>query len=474
MDVQLEAARGKIFYGSLEHLNKCMPLYDVQRIELTTMLYGNLVRSVRFAPNASDSGGPYERARGYEMALAPSAPMYPCAFADMALGSGIVSFKIPPHSAQGAELLEMRSKTLTSLMQTVDHDDALGGLERPDAFTGLYWASMVPQQPCFAVTRAHSPAISAQLHDLIRDNEPETLTCVDEFVRMRLKLIARHNKARSRLDGSSTDMTEDLSGDFAEVAANASAEVRERRKREETAPYKTVEQFFFCTPKVRELLRAQKLHRVGVLVDTLAAAGIGSVCRTQRGTGDERHTRDEKIEAVIGDANTVDLTVDWVDQYDRTNPYKGIALLNNVTSSLAVTGTGFVVHGSPLDDVILFTGKPTTAASNGAIGMPISTGPMRSTRLSAIAAVTDVKDRLCNNAIFRPLQLACPVHNYGGRFNWPNPGQNAWAQANDEYAHYDFHTCTRLKPLALMLTNPVDETADNDDESESTASWSKK
>ena len=474
MDVQLAAARDKIFYGSLEHVGKSIPLYDVQRIELTTMLYGNMVRGVRFAPNASDSGSAYGRSRGYEMTLAPTAPMYPCAFADMALGSGIVAFKIPSHAAQGAELLEVRSKTLTTLMQTIDHDGALGGAERPDAFTGLFWASMDPHQPCYAVTRAHSPQISAQLHALIRESEPETLKCVDEFVRMRLRLIERHKSARNRLGGASDELSEDFTADLAEVAGNASAEVRERRKREESAPYKTVEEFFFCTPRVHELLREQRLHRAGVLVDTLAAAGIGSVCRTQRGVGDERHTRSEKIETVIGDAKTVDLTVDWVDQYDRTNPYKGIALLNNLTSSLAVTGSGFVVHGSPLDDVVAFSGKPTSPAINGAIGMPISTGPTRSSRLDAIAARVDVKGRLCNNAIFKPLRLECPVHNYGGRYNWLHAGQNAWALANSDYAHYEFQTCTQLKPLALMLTNPVDESTDDGDDSESTTSERKK
>lgn len=418
---------------------------DRRWLTLTTMSYAEMIRGVHVAPNWAASGRDTGRPRGFEITLSPRAPLLPHLFADMALASGMISFPIRRSDADSARVIESRRQSLGAMLQTIDNVDSLGGEERPESFTGIFYDFASPAQSLYAVTRAHSPAINAQLHARIRAAEPVTLACVDEYVALLLK-------ERSRLAASS-DEKRRADAELGEVATAATDELLAAYKNK-AAPFVTCEEFFFRTRENSDIVLEQQRHRAGVLVDTLRCAGIGSVSNESRGKGDSRHTRDEQIEVVLENTNTIDSMLDWADQFERADSLSGISVLNNLASVHTVGKHGFVMHGSPFDDLVHYSGEPTMG-TDGLLGLPVSSGPVKLFNLAETAAATKLGDRVAPaNTCYFPINEKTPEHNFAGRQNWRPLLSESWSTAVASVPHFGRATATRWRPLLLRTTDP--------------------
>jgi hypothetical protein len=352
-----------------------------------TVMYqlGSFGRRFSFGPQLCQST-PLETPEGFALNVSPNAPVFPLPFSERALYNGIIAIPLTElaHSTQASQLslqffADPKNRVRENLLEQIRNDEDLGVGDESN-FAGFFSSTQRGKAPEYwCVVQCHSSRLSREAYDMICAAEPESIDQADSIAR---EMIRVSNEYKQR---EHTMRYHTLSVDLDKPVKSASEVGRVELL------YITWEQLFVKTPRMHEIRKEQREHRMRVMKKTLAIVGIDT--RTMPALA--LHI-DSPFLREVPSFNTVD-------KVDKNEPRSDLCYLSRMASvhSVGRHGTVFceapfigpVILGGPWDiNRVIATNKDNPRSSF--IGVPVGTGTILSQQRYAAARFTPRTDTL--------------------------------------------------------------------------------
>jgi hypothetical protein len=328
---------------------------------------GSFARQLRvaaFAPQpASD-----EMPSGFALHVSPNAPVLMTSFLDLTLFNGLMAVPLPSSTRQlSLNLFADRQRNFLGRLCRELSDEHDLGLGEPSNFVGFFYDAVESQFYC--VAQCHSTALALEATRIVMDAEPLSLADADDCAR---RSVEAANQARQRMH---TVANYEVSIDINNITRSSSSTSASTTKK--GTGYTTWDALFTKNPRMIEIRRAMREHRLNVIRKACKIIGLDLTC---------------SLEA----PEIIDTTFNVVDQVDLKEASSDRVLLNGMASIHQISRAGSLYVELPKVWLLRGPWETERVARQNAehpltpfIGVPVTSGRRKTLALLESEQVND-------------------------------------------------------------------------------------
>jgi hypothetical protein len=431
LDEQLAKARSKIDYS----LTSTITQNEMFCFVTWMHKYGSFGRRLVTALN-QPACTEFEVPECFALNVSPNSPVFSDPFPPDTMFNGLMAIPLPPTKHITLPFFG-DSHILDRLCNELDSSGDLGEGD-PSNFVGFFSSSERGTGMQFwCVVQCHSTALSRETMKLIRDAEPTSMDAVDECARRFIE-AANEFKSRAHLV-KNYEVSVNLEKSSSSSSGSGKSSVPN---------YVTWNQLFLKTPRMHEIRRQQREHRLATMKKALRIVGL-----------------DPGASLNLESPQLIESTFNCIDQVDRHEPLSDMVFLSRMSSIHAIGKAGTLFCEPPSVGVTLLRGPPeiervmhrnAEQPLQAFIGVPVGTGVNKTPMLfrEASSPTLDDNDSLMPNSVHCWKDTSRPNVLFDVRNLRTRARDSAWSMWLESCGISARAGETPLTPICVRWANP--------------------
>jgi len=420
---------------------------------------GSFGRRLVFTPQLA-ACAQYETPEGFALNVSPNAPVLSMPFSDDAMFNGLLAIPLPASKQLTLQYFgDSKNRVLERLCTELSDTNDIGDGDASN-FVGFFVSSERggAGTQFWCVAQCHSTALASETAQLIRRAEPESMDRVDECARRFVDAANRYRERAHMIQNYevSIDINVESSSTSTSTSSTSSTSTLEdssssgsKKQQKGIIDYTTWETLFLKTPRMHEIRRLQREHRLATVRKALALLGL---------------TTPETLAVTLESPQLIESTFNCVDQVNRKEPFSDLVYLSRMSSVHAVGRNGVIFCDAPSVGVSLLRGpwqidtvvqRNTKNPLNPFIGVPVGAGWLKTPALWVPPAAKTPDDALLVNNTHCWTQRTAPnmlfdVRNTHSRIK----EQKTWTRWLEQCGHVAANGELPLTPICVHWAKP--------------------